>query len=162
MRGFVCGCLVASWVCDGMDCCCLSVACQSWRFRLCIYDMFLNHPPLEEMQNPITIQNIQQHQFIDDGLNQLHTQDPRRYPTRYVQDRPIICYLPDIENERDWKIALPTQLIEPTIRWYHEMENGTEILIKVSPTHCYHSVQQNGEYSSSGSGQRFYPSSSPR
>ena len=85
-----------------------------------IYDMFVNHPSLEEMQNPITIQNIQQHQFTDNGLNQLHTQDPRRYPTRYVQDRPVICYLPDLENERDWKIALPTQLIEPTIRWYHE------------------------------------------
>ena len=33
--------------------------------------MFLNHPALEIMANPITIQNIQQHQFTDDELNRL-------------------------------------------------------------------------------------------
>eukprot|EP00957_Ditylum_brightwellii_P073065 5552563-Ditylum_brightwellii.AAC.1 len=36
-----------------------------------ILEPFLNHPLLEEMRNPITILNIQQHQFQDTPLNQL-------------------------------------------------------------------------------------------
>ena len=82
--------------------------------------MFLNHPALEVMANPITIRNIQQHQFTDDELNRLQQQQPNRFPIRFVQDRPIICHVANENEPQNWKIALPTQLIDPTIRWYHE------------------------------------------
>ena len=85
-----------------------------------ILDMFVNHPALEIMPNPITIRNIQQHQFMDEALNQAHQREPNRFPTRFVQNRPIICYIPDLNNIQAWKIALPSQLINPTIQWYHE------------------------------------------
>ena len=55
-----------------------------------INEIFLNHPALEVMANPITIRNIQQHQFTDDELNRLQQQQPNRFPVRFVQDRPII------------------------------------------------------------------------
>ena len=35
-----------------------------------LLDCFLNHPPLAAMQNPTTMQNMQQHQFEDLNLNQ--------------------------------------------------------------------------------------------
>ena len=72
------------------------------------------------MQNPITIPNIQEHQFVDDALNNQHRQNPIRFPTKFVEGRPIICYRPDINADANiWKIALPTTLINPTIQWYH-------------------------------------------
>jgi len=85
-----------------------------------ILDMFVNHPTLEVMPNPITIRNIQQHQFVDLDLNRLHQQEPNRFPTKFVQDRPVICFQPDINNANIWTIALPSSLIQPTIQWYHE------------------------------------------
>ena len=85
-----------------------------------ILDMFVNHPALDVMQNPITIRNVQQNQFVDEELNRRHQQEPQRFPTRFVQGRPVICYIPDMTNLQNWKIALPSRLIDPTIRWYHE------------------------------------------
>ena len=85
-----------------------------------IMEMLVNHPALEVMQNPITIRNIQQNQFVDQELNRLHQQDPHRFPTKFVQGRPVICHIPDLTQPQQWKIALPSRLIEPTIRWYHE------------------------------------------
>eukprot|EP00957_Ditylum_brightwellii_P128215 9778855-Ditylum_brightwellii.AAC.2 len=64
------------------------------------------------MQNPITMLNIQQHQFQDLPLNQLqscnHVNDP----------------------EKLWRIALPTVLVQPVVAWYHFMLGhcGTNIL----------------------------------
>ena len=55
-----------------------------------INDVFLNHPALEVMANPITIPNIQQHQFTDDELNRLQQQQPNRFPICFLQERPII------------------------------------------------------------------------
>eukprot|EP00957_Ditylum_brightwellii_P156697 11926870-Ditylum_brightwellii.AAC.1 len=36
-----------------------------------IMELFLNHPPLEATGNPITMQNVQQHQFNDLELNEM-------------------------------------------------------------------------------------------
>ena len=80
-----------------------------------LLDMFVNHHAFEVMSNPITIRSIQQHQFVDLGLNLLHQQEPNQFPTKFVQDRPVICFLPDINNANTWKIALPSSLIQPTI-----------------------------------------------
>ena len=85
-----------------------------------IFDMFVHHPALEVMQNPIIIRNIQQNQFADEKLNRRHQQEPQRFPTRFVQDRPIICYIPALTNLQNWRKALPSRLIDLTICWYHE------------------------------------------
>ena len=85
-----------------------------------VIESFLNHPPLEAMPNPITILNIQQHQFEDLELQQARERLPYRYPIKYIQNRPLICYR---NNENDpeglRKIALPASLVDPVIRWYH-------------------------------------------
>eukprot|EP00957_Ditylum_brightwellii_P136568 10414620-Ditylum_brightwellii.AAC.1 len=53
---------------------------------------FLNHPPLQAMGNPITILNIQQHQFEDLPLNNLRRQDLQRFPVKEIEGRPLICF----------------------------------------------------------------------
>ena len=57
-----------------------------------VVESFLNHPPLEVMPNPITILNIQQHQFEDLELQQARERLPYRYPIKSIQNRPLICY----------------------------------------------------------------------
>ena len=87
-----------------------------------LVECFLNLPALDVMQNPITIQNIQQHQFDDMDLNIRRDQEPWRYPVMEVQGRPILFVRdhPHDEDQQHWKIALPQALLRDTIRWYHE------------------------------------------
>eukprot|EP00957_Ditylum_brightwellii_P067286 5106588-Ditylum_brightwellii.AAC.1 len=72
------------------------------------------------MQNPITILNIQQHQFQDLPLNQLCQQHPDLYPVKFIDGRPLICCR-DRPNDPAglWRIALPTALARPVVAWYH-------------------------------------------
>ena len=87
-----------------------------------IVKCFLNHPPLQELPNPITILNIQNHQFEDDKLNQLQRHFPHWYPVRNIQNRPLVCYCVNEEDpEERWKIALPRRLVGPVIHWYHRV-----------------------------------------
>ena len=39
-----------------------------------------------------------------------------------IQGQPVICYREkEGDSEQNWKIALPTKLIDSTIKWYHEV-----------------------------------------
>ena len=87
-----------------------------------MFECFLNHPTIETMPNPITILNIQQHQFEDLELNNLRNNPALawKYPVKYIQNRPIICYkVEEDDPEHLWKIAIPQSLVAPLIRWYH-------------------------------------------
>eukprot|EP00957_Ditylum_brightwellii_P110658 8439311-Ditylum_brightwellii.AAC.1 len=84
------------------------------------FESFLNHPPLEVMPNPITMLNIQQHQFQNLLLNAMRCQYPQQYPVKTIKDRPLICYKERTHDQAgDWKIALPTALVDPVVQWYH-------------------------------------------
>ena len=56
-------------------------------------------------------------------MNQTQQSNPDRFPIKFVQNRPVICYVPDLTRPDIWKIALPAQLHDDTIRWYHETES---------------------------------------
>eukprot|EP00957_Ditylum_brightwellii_P149085 11351862-Ditylum_brightwellii.AAC.1 len=74
------------------------------------------------MQNPITIFNIEQHQFQDLSLNQLQQQQPERFPVKTIDNRPVICYreqLGDPENLRE--VAFPSALTRTVVEWYHQV-----------------------------------------
>lgn len=87
-----------------------------------ILEAFLNYPALQDMPNPITMQNIQQHQFEDEGLNQLRQQSPEYFPVKEIQGRNVICFRRDPNADPgDWKIAIPADLVEPILRWYHRV-----------------------------------------
>eukprot|EP00957_Ditylum_brightwellii_P034994 2652709-Ditylum_brightwellii.AAC.1 len=87
-----------------------------------LIESFLNHPPLQAMRNPITMLNIQQHQFKDLSLNNMRRQNPHRFPVKEIEGRSIICYRDKINDPMGlWRIALPSKLVVPVITWYHHV-----------------------------------------
>jgi transposase InsO family protein len=82
---------------------------------------FLNQPIPEEMENPINLVTIQQHQFNDVTLNNNRNNEPNRFPTLFVgnENHPLICYRNNNEPEAKWRIAIPNTLTNNIIRWYH-------------------------------------------
>ena len=84
-------------------------------------ESFLNHLPLQTMNNPITMHNIQQHQLQDQDLLQKAV-NPVHYtnhPIKQIDNRYIICFIPDLNHPNHWKICLPNTLLQPVIVWYH-------------------------------------------
>ena len=75
---------------------CFISECKNQFYDDGIMEIFVNHPALEVMNNPITIRNIQQHQFVDEEMNRIQQANPDRFPIKFVQGRQVICYLPDI------------------------------------------------------------------
>eukprot|EP00957_Ditylum_brightwellii_P124463 9485264-Ditylum_brightwellii.AAC.1 len=64
------------------------------------------------MANPITVLNIQQHQFQDLPLNQLRQTQPAKYPVKMIKNCPLICYREQMNDpEGLWKIVLPTAVV---------------------------------------------------
>jgi hypothetical protein len=87
-----------------------------------ILEAFLNYPTLQEMVNPITMQNIQQHQFEDEGLNARRQQAPEHFPIKEIEGRQVICFRRDPNSAPgEWKIAMPTTLVDPIMQWYHKV-----------------------------------------
>eukprot|EP00957_Ditylum_brightwellii_P025257 1911842-Ditylum_brightwellii.AAC.1 len=85
-------------------------------------ESFLNHTPLQAMGNPITIINIQQHQFEDLPLNDLRRQNPQKFPVKDIEGWPLICYRDNIDDPMGlWRITLPSSLVLPVIIWYHHV-----------------------------------------
>ena len=115
--------------------------CRNEFYEEEIMEVFLNMPPLQNMQNPISIASIQQHQFMDQHLNHCHQTKPLQYPTKFVQNRPLICYRKYINDpEGIWKIALPTAIIDRVVTWYHEVLGhcGTNRLYDTIRQHFYY------------------------
>ena len=86
-----------------------------------MFECFLNYPPLQQMICPITMQNIQQFQFEDEGLNQRRQTYPDNFPIKLINGRDIICFCANPNLEGEWKIAIPTGLINNIIYWYHQV-----------------------------------------
>jgi transposase InsO family protein len=104
-------------------------------------ESFLNHPPLQEMQNPMDPRRIQQFQFEDQQLEMQRQQNPQRFPVKFVQGRPLVCYkMHPNDPEGAWKIALPTGLLDGVVGWYHRVLGhcGITRLYDTIRTHCYH------------------------
>jgi hypothetical protein len=103
--------------------CCCSKMTQSDAFFSSVVDgpemceSFLNHPPSNQMQNPLEAQRIQHHQIGDQELENQRQQMPQRFPIKVVQGRPLICYRAHPNDPVGaWKIVLPTGLIDDLIQ----------------------------------------------
>eukprot|EP00957_Ditylum_brightwellii_P156528 11913552-Ditylum_brightwellii.AAC.1 len=74
------------------------------------------------MSNPITMLNIQQHQFKYLPLNNMRRQNPHRFPVKEIEGRFLICYRDEMNDPMGlWCIALPSKLVVPVIIWYHHV-----------------------------------------
>ena len=85
-----------------------------------LHECLLNLPPLEEMDNPITINNIVNHQATDLPLQQKIMSDPVNYQHQEVEGYKVIhSKSPDLEGEPVWKIVIPSTLLPRLLTWYH-------------------------------------------
>ena len=85
-----------------------------------LFECFLNYPPLQMMPCPITIANIEQHQFEDDALNARRQEHPEHFPIKEINGRNVICFRANPNAAPgDWKITIPTAIINQVIYWYH-------------------------------------------
>ena len=84
-----------------------------------IMDLFLNLPLVGEMQNPIEIQNIFNHQQQDAELQQQHQHNPILYPMKNINGVNILTMCSDPTQPTLWKIYLPATLVANVIHWYH-------------------------------------------
>jgi transposase InsO family protein len=80
----------------------------------------MEHPE----RNPLNYEYIREQQQADDQLLKLQRKYPNNYINKCLDDNvdDIICYVKDHNNPYEiWKIALPDQMVKPTIKWFQEV-----------------------------------------
>ena len=71
--------------------------------------------------NPLDLENIKERQDEDDKLTQ-SVKHPTWYSCKTINNvEDTLCYTKPGDNAANWKIALPEDLIVPTIKWYHQV-----------------------------------------
>jgi hypothetical protein len=106
-----------------------------------VFESFLNHPPLTQMQNPLEAERIQQFQFTGVELEAQRQRQPHRFPIKVNQGLPLVCYRTHpTDLVGDWKTALPTGPINDVIQWYHRSLGhcGIVRMYDTIRAHCYH------------------------
>jgi hypothetical protein len=83
---------------------------------------YLNLPEDMVEDDPLDLENIKERQDEDDRLIQSTVNHPTWYSRKTINDvEDILCYTKPGDNAANWRIALPEDLILPTIKWYHQV-----------------------------------------
>ena len=83
---------------------------------------YLNLPEDMLEDNPLDIENIKEKQQLDIELQQSATKHPDWYSQKRFNDvTNVLCYTKPGDDPANWKIALPKELIGPTVKWYHQV-----------------------------------------
>jgi len=70
----------------------------------------------------LDIENIKEKQIEDEELQRSVTRHPEWYSHKTFNDiRDVLCYTRIGDDPANLKIALPNELIAPTVRWYHQV-----------------------------------------
>ena len=82
-------------------------------------ECYLNLPDDLVTDNPLDMENIKEKQEADNALQQ-HAE---KYSDRFLRRRigkvdNILCYVKPGDPPNNWKIALPKELLQPTIQWW--------------------------------------------
>ena len=80
-------------------------------------ESYLNLPHKSMMENPLEMNNIEQHQIHCQELQRLRTVDSTMYPTELINGRQLIVH--QEQNQERWRICLPTSLVHQVVKWYH-------------------------------------------
>ncbi len=71
---------------------------------------------------PLDLENIKEKQNKDNDLQQSFTKPPTWYSCKNIYDIDnMLHYTKPGDNAVNWKMALPKDIIVPTIRWYHQV-----------------------------------------
>ncbi len=83
---------------------------------------YLNLPEDMVEDNPLDLENIKERQDEDNDLSQSLMRHPTLYSRKNIKDvNDISCYTKPGNNAANWKLALPRDLIRPTLMWYHQV-----------------------------------------
>jgi hypothetical protein len=71
---------------------------------------------------PLDMQNIKEQQDADDALLQHATKYVDHYMRKCIGTvDDILCYVKPGDSPNNWKIAVPKNLLQPTIKWFHQV-----------------------------------------
>ncbi len=106
-------------------------------------ECYLNLPDNMVDNNPLDMENIKGQQDADDALLQHATKHVDRYTRKCIgtiKNKNILCYLKPGDPPNNWKIALPKSLLQPTIKWFHQVTGhpGRKRLYMQVSSWCYH------------------------
>ena len=102
---------------------------------------YLNLPEDMLEDNPLDIENIKEKQQLDNELQQSATKYPDWYSRKRFNDvTNVLCYTKPGDDPANWKIALPKELIGPTVKWYHQVTGhpGSKRLYEQIKQRYYH------------------------
>ena len=98
---------------------------ENFSFSLCdsedTFDCFLNYPQLREMQMPIKFARIRDLQETDQDI-QLNLQHghPSYVMKQMTANISLVFYRATQQTpESEWRIVIPTALLEDAVLWYH-------------------------------------------
>jgi hypothetical protein len=85
-------------------------------------ECYLNLPEDSAVDNPLDIDAIKEQQDADQELQHLAT----KYADRYIRKSvsavdDVLCYVKPGDPPANWRIALPKSMLQPTIRWFHQI-----------------------------------------
>ena len=101
---------------------------------------YLNLPEDILEDNPLDIENIKEKQAEDNDLQHSVIKHPEWFSHNTVNEvTEVLCYTKP-GDKANWKIALPSELISPTIRWYHQVTGhpGSKRLNDLISKRYYH------------------------
>jgi hypothetical protein len=104
-------------------------------------ECYLNLPDDMVDTNPLDMENIKEPQDADDAL----LQHAAKYVDQYMRNctgtiDDILCYIKPGDPPNNWKIALPKSLLQPTIKWFHQVTGhpGSKRLFMQISSQYYH------------------------
>jgi hypothetical protein len=110
-----------------------------------IFECYLNLPEIPDpAQNPLSFACIREQQQQDEQLLALQVKYPEQYIYKSLDEDvdDIICYVRPGDNpDEQWRIALPQQMLEETVKWFHQVMGhpGEKRLRETLQQRYYHS-----------------------
>ena len=88
-----------------------------------ILECYLNLPEADvPEENPLNYSHIRERQQADEKLTYLQQKFPSQYIEKTLDDsvEPIICCVkPNDDPRHQWRIALPENMVQETVEWFH-------------------------------------------
>jgi hypothetical protein len=85
-------------------------------------ECYLNLPQDSAIDNPLDMEAIKEQQDADNELQHQATKYADRYKRKSVSAvDEVLCYVKPGDPPANWKIAFPKSMLQPTIRWFHQI-----------------------------------------
>jgi RNase H-like domain found in reverse transcriptase/Integrase zinc binding domain/Reverse transcriptase (RNA-dependent DNA polymerase) len=103
-----------------------------------LLECFLNHPDPTQVRNPLDYAEVMRQQTLDLDLQEQFVLYPQRFQKENLAGYDLLCYVPT--NKHSWRIAIPTTILQETVRWYHQFLNhvGASRLLDTIAMHSWH------------------------